>query len=142
MSPVSQFPKLPPPEADEFSNLEAASIASIVFHAFRTLPPADQQVVLDRLIKMVRMIPATRAGDTLGTVIRILPRRKEWTAEQIRSEVAAAGIEASVRDVFNAIGYLARKGHVTRLGGGRYLVNGVAVQTSDNLGGEPRIGED
>jgi len=56
------------------------------------------------LTKAAHLIPASRAGDVLGTVVRFLPKRQEWTAAEIREGVAAAGVGASSRAVFNAIG--------------------------------------
>ncbi len=66
-----------------------------------------------------------------------MPREKAWTVCKVRQDVGAAGIEATAKEVYNAVGYLTRKGHVTRLGYGRYIVEGVGMITSDDFGGEP-----
>jgi hypothetical protein len=128
MSKVTQFPKTPSAKPDKLSGPQAEKIAEAITTLFATLEASDQHVLLDRLNKDVRIIPASRAGDVLGMVARIIPKKPDWTAEEIRSEVAAAGVQATPRDVFNAIGYLARKGHIQRLGGGRYLIGGIGYQ--------------
>jgi len=97
----------------------------------------EQQRLLAELIKSTQLIAGSRAGPVLGTVVRLLPRRAEWTAQEIKQEVADSGVAATSREVFNAIGYLIRKGHVQRVGTGKYLVAGVGLQSMDDFGGEP-----
>lgn len=97
-----------------------------------TLSPAEQERVL-RVIQ-----PATpRAGEVLGTIVRLLPNKTDWTVSKVRQDVADAGIEATAKEVYNAVGYLARRGHVKRLGYGRYIVMGALFETSEDLGLEP-----
>lgn len=126
MSNIRQFPNHQParPEAN-YSSEAASAIADAIWSLFNKLPREDRDMLVSQLLKAARpLIPASRAGDVLATVAKFLPKRRDWTAEQIRQEVSAAGITASSREVFNAIGYLARKGLVERKGAGRYLVGG------------------
>ena len=67
----------------------------------------------------------------------MLPSKSEWTVGEIKQDVAAAGIKATAKEIYNALGYLRRRGHVERRGYGRYTVAGVGIVTSDDLGGEP-----
>lgn len=109
------------------------NITQAICTLLEPLPPAEQE----RVLRTVRPATTPRAGKVLDTVIRLLPREKAWTVGKVRQDVAAAGIEATAKEVYNAVGYLTRKGHVTRLGYGRYIVEGVGMITSDDLGGEP-----
>ena len=109
------------------------TVTQAIWELLETLPPAEQE----RVLRTVRPATTPRAGEVLDTVIRLLPNEKAWTVSKVRQDVAAAGIEATAKEVYNAVGYLARKGHVTRLGYGRYIVEGVGMITSDDLGGEP-----
>jgi hypothetical protein len=101
------------------------------------LPPDQQQLAVDELTAMLRPIPAPRAGAVLGTLVRLLPRRAEWTVEEIKQEIASRGIEATPKEVYNSLGYLVRKGRVRRVGYGQYVVDGVGLTTTDDLGLEP-----
>lgn len=98
--------------------MTAAGVIQIV----RAMPLADRQMLLGEMVKAFQIIPATRAGDVLSTVVRVLPKQQIWTAQQIKDEVAAAGIKARSRDIFNAIGYLRRKGNIERVGQGEYRI--------------------
>ena len=103
---------------------------------------ADQRRIHGEWSKELQPIATPRAGEVLGTIVQLLPEKREWTVEDVKKEVDASGVSASAKDVYNAIGYLARKGHVRRIGYGRYLVNGFGVETSDDLtGGSPEVGE-
>jgi hypothetical protein len=126
MSNVRQFPNQQPPRPEaHYSSEVSAAIADAIWGLFNKLPPEDKDALVSQLLKAARpLIPASRSGDVLATVARFLPKRRDWTAEQIRQEVSAAGITASSREVFNAIGYLIRKGHVVRKGGGSYEMSG------------------
>jgi hypothetical protein len=106
------------------------------------LPAADQERVLREITEAIRPISAPRAGEVLGAIVRLLPRRQKWTIEDIKREIASQGIIATAKEVYNSIGYLARKGHIRRVGYGRYLVGGGLLETADDLGGEPARDEE
>jgi len=78
----------------------------------------------------------------LGTIIKFLPSRSKWTVEEIKQQVAGAGVHAAPKEVYNALGYLTRKKYVKRVGYGRYLVDGGLLVTADDLGVEPMRNED
>jgi hypothetical protein len=130
--PISPLQARPP---DAFPDSNSEKIADTVRTLLSLLPAVDRHRLLDELVKAERTISAPRAGEVLGTIVQFLPKRQTWTAEEIRDEVAAAGVEASSRDVFNAIGYLARKGHIQRVGYGQYRVDGTVVSSAADLGG-------
>lgn len=130
MSAISPFPKSKTPVSGDFSSPQAEGVGSSIRTLFEGLSAADQQVVMASL-RGAELIPASRAGDVLKSVVHFLPRKQKWTATEIKSEIAKSGVEASSREVFNAIGYLVRKKRVKRMGAGRYLIdNAFAVVTS------------
>jgi hypothetical protein len=111
--------------------------------AFEPLAEEDQQDVLDKLIEMLRPIPTPRAGEVLDAIVKLLPRSKDWTVQKLREEVAEKGVSANPKEVYNAVGYLVRKGHMRRIGYGRYVVaGGGLVVTSDDFGGPTTSQED
>lgn len=134
MSAIAPFPQPPKREQAEPSSPEAAKLLEAIWALVPLLPVEDQQRLADDIVKAVRPIPAFRSGDVLNSVVRFLPKRSQWTAKAIREEVAASGVQATSREVFNAIGYLIRKGRVKRMGSGQYLVDGVGFTTADNFG--------
>ena len=89
------------------------------------LSPADRARVLREITEIVSPIPVARAGEVLGAIVRILPAQKRWTVDQLKQSIADQGIEATPKEVYNAVGYLARKGHIRRVGYGRYTVQGL-----------------
>ncbi len=111
--------------------------------AFVSLLSLDQQ---DRLLRevteMIRPIPTTRAGEVLDMIARLLPERRDWTVSDVKQSVLKEGVNASSKEIYNALGYLNRKGHIRRVGYGRYVVDGVEVVTADDLGGENSRNED
>lgn len=78
----------------------------------------------------------------LGTVVKFLPSKSEWTVGDVKKQVAAAGVAATPKEIYNALGYLSRNGHIRRVGYGRYLLDGALMVSSDDLGGEPTRSED
>lgn len=105
----------------EYSSPAYGQIAERIRGLWSVLPIDDRHLLLDVLTKETpRIIPASRAGAVMATVARLLPKRQEWSAQEIRKEVAATGIETTPKAVFNAIEYLAKKGRLEKLGGGRY----------------------
>jgi hypothetical protein len=107
------------------------------------LAPADRERALAAITEAIRPIPAPRAGEVLGEIVRLLPSRREWTVENIKREIAARGIGASAKEIYNSLGYLVRKGRIRRVGYGRYLIEGVGLlETADELGVEPARDEE
>ena len=119
--------------ADRASDQRTEKIIDAIRTLLDALSPAEQE----RVWRVLRTSTTPRAGEVLGAVVRLLPSKPEWTVGEIRQDVAAAGIKATAKEVYNAVGYLRRRGHVERRGYGRYSTGGVAIVTSDDLGGEP-----
>jgi hypothetical protein len=117
-------------------------ISSVIKTLISELPPDERDRLLNEITQMLRPIPAPRAGDVLGTIVRLLPRRRDWTVEDLKQSVSQRGVEASPKEIYNALGYLARKGRIRRVGYGRYVVDGVELVTSEDLGGESSRHED
>lgn len=116
---------------------ERENVLEAVRLLLRSLPVSEQELVLAELSDALRPIPVPRAGPVLGSVVRLLPQKEEWAVSEIKQQVEAEGTQASNKEIYNALGYLTRKGHVRRLGYGRYYVNGAVLETSEDLGGEP-----
>ena len=74
--------------------------------------------------------------------MRLLPLQKSWTVEQLKQSIDEQGVSATPKEVYNAVAYLTRRGRITRVGYGRYLVDGMEVVTSDDLGGTSARHED
>lgn len=58
------------------------------------------------------------AGDALQAVVMLLKTRDEFTTNEIQRNTPAF----SRKRIHNAIGYLARRGHIKRLSYGRYKI--------------------
>ncbi|HZP08385.1 hypothetical protein [Methyloceanibacter sp.] len=102
----------------------------------------QQERLLREMTEMIRPIPTTRAGEVLDMIARLLPERRNWTVSDLKQSVLKEGVTASAKEIYNAVGYLNRKGHIRRVGYGRYVVDGVEVVTADDLGGENSRHED
>jgi hypothetical protein len=85
---------------------------------------------------------ADRPTGTIAKIIRMAPPGSEITAASLRKAVADHGIEAEPKEIYNSITYLARAGKLRRVGYGRYVVDGVEIKTSEDLGGEKARDED
>jgi hypothetical protein len=141
MSSVAQFPSSNF-TAGELSGAHSEKIAAAIMTLLAPLSPEEREQVLSKLTDMLRPIPAPRAGDVLGAIIKLLPQRRNWTVEELKTGVVKSGVEATPKEIYNAIGYLTRKGHIQRVGYGQYIVDGMAVVTSEELGGAPTLHED
>jgi hypothetical protein len=108
----------------------------------RALPPEEQERILQEIIEAVRPVSLPKAGQLLGAIIQFLPRRKNWTVEAIKQEIASRGISAKAKEIYNSLGYLTRKGRIRRVGYGRYLVEGALLETADDLGLPPARDEE
>jgi hypothetical protein len=118
-----------------------AGVVSAVKELLAPLAPIEQETALTAIARLRPQNATPRAGKVLGTVVQQLEakraERKDWTVREIREVVADKGVKAEAREVFNAIGYLARRGRVQQIGYGRYrlLDYGVVVEDLDLDGG-------
>ena len=83
-----------------------------------------------------------KAGDVLATIVHLLPRQKSWTVSELKQQISDRGVEAKPKEIYNALGYLTRNERITRVGYGRYIVDGFEIVTSDDLGGPTTRHED
>ena len=83
--------------------------------------------------------PVRRSGAILDNVVVFLRHAEKPEIEpgEIVNAVAPNAGASVRKSVYNAIQYLERSGRITRMSGGRYLVAGIGIATSDDLGGEP-----
>ena len=107
-----------------------------------SLPKADRARFVRSLTATIKPMSGPRAGEVLGEIVRLLPQRQSWTVAELKQTIDERGITASPKEVYNAVSYLTRKGHIRRVGYGRYLIDGVPVVTADHLGGQPSITEE
>jgi hypothetical protein len=112
-------------------------IADAIKLLLAALPLEEQDKILQEITAMLRPITAHRAGGVLGALVRLLPHRKSWTVEDIKQQVQKEGVGASPKELYNAIGYLTRKGHIQRVGYGQYIVGGNVIVSADEFGGAP-----
>ena len=101
------------------------------------LSPEIQERVRASLLKSFPSDVIQRPRDVLATVLKLVPRDRSVTIEEVQKSVEAQGVQATAKVIANALGYLVRKKKITRVGHGRYMVDGEMVITSDILGGAP-----
>ncbi len=142
MSGIARFSKPTKGQSDASVDPRSQKIADAIRTLLSALSAPEQERVLREITAAIHPIAAPRAGKVLGTIVRLLPRRSEWTVRDIKHNVASEGVQATSKEIFNSLGYLTRKGHIRRVGYGRYLVAGGMIVTSDDLGGEPMRNED
>ncbi|RWY83430.1 hypothetical protein EHI44_22130 [Rhizobium leguminosarum] len=118
------------------------SIADTIKFMLVNLPQEDREAILSEIIEFVRPIPVEKAGDVLGAVVKFIQTKQDVTVNKVKEAVRKAGIEARPKDVYNAMGYLARRGHIRRVGYGRYIVDGIEIVTAEDLGGASSRHED
>jgi hypothetical protein len=115
--------------------------AESVLTAFKALlaglSPEQQERVRAALFKSFPPNSSPRAGEVLGTILKLVPRDRAFTIEEVKKRIEAEGIQATIKAIYNALGYLTRKHKIQRIGHGRYSIGGVPLVTSDELGGEP-----
>jgi hypothetical protein len=127
--------------ADASGNALDDAHAESVVTAFKALlaglSPEQQERVRAALFKSFPQNSAPRAGQVLGTILKLVPRDRAFTIDEVKKSIEAEGIQATVKAIYNALGYLTRKHKIHRIGHGRYSIGGMPVVTSDELGGEP-----
>jgi hypothetical protein len=124
-----------PPDA--VADERAEKIASVVRTLIAELPEDEQQRLLDELRKKLHPISAPQAGDVLSAIVRLFPKRREWTVDELKKDVRAQGVRAEDKNIYNALGYLTRKKKIQRVGHGRYMVDGGLLETIEDLGVGP-----
>jgi hypothetical protein len=137
MPKVLPFPESPtkpdpaPVDAGQQSVIDAIKVL------LRGLPPEGQERALAEITEAIRPISTPRGGGVLNAIVRILPRRTEWSINDLKREVREQGIEATDKEIYNGVGYLTRHKRIRRVAYGRYLLDGGLLETADDLGLEP-----
>lgn len=131
-----------PSNADSASDARSQQTLALIHTLIRSLPPAEQDRLRREFVGKMRTMAAPRAGEVLGTIVRLLPKQKAWSVAELRQRIDEVGVAATDKEIYNAVGYLARKGRVRRIAYGRYLVDGMLLQTADDFGGENARHED
>lgn len=62
-----------------------------------------------------------RAGPVLTAVRNLFDLSPSWSMSDIKDGVADAGVAAEPKEVYNAVGYLTRKGLIRRTNYGQYM---------------------
>lgn len=130
-------PKPQPRDADSALNAPDDAIAAGVVAAIKTLltslPPERQKRALDQIFKAFPP-ENPRAGQVLGTILKLVPRDRPFTIEEVKKSVESEGISATAKAIYNALGYLRKKERIVRVGHGRYMVDGALIETTEDLG--------
>lgn len=127
--------------APSITDPKTEAIISAILMLVNGLSEVEKASVLRQLIDKLRPVALPRAGDVLSAVIDLLPKERSWTVREVKERVEAQDAKISDKEIYNAIGYLARKQHIERLGYGRYRIAGIVVHSTDDLGGQPSITE-
>jgi hypothetical protein len=114
----------------------AESVVTALKALLAGLSPAQQERVRAELLKSSSFaIP--RAAQVLGTILKLVPRDRPFTIEEVKKSIEAEGIQATAKAIYNALGYLTRKQKIVRVGHGRYIVDGVEIITTEELDAGP-----
>jgi hypothetical protein len=142
MPRISRLPQPAQASPDASPGLTPEKASDIIKMLFSALSAPEQERVLQDITAAVRPIAAPRAGEVLGAIVRLLPQQREWTVDEVKQEVLTSGVTATAKEVYNAVGYLVRRGHIKRVGYGRYLCAGALMVTADDFGDQPLPTED
>jgi hypothetical protein len=136
MENVAKFPIRETERSETLTDAAAQELAAAIETMLSRASLAERETVIRLLAEKLKPNTSAKAGDVLGVILRILPKRTEWTVSDLKKGVADRGVTATPKQVFNAVGHLTRTGRITRVGYGRYFVGGAPVETADDLGGE------
>jgi hypothetical protein len=136
MTSVAHLP-IPDQAKSPSESDRVVAFANAIKTMMDSLPLGEREQVLRRLTEMLKSETAPKAGDVLSVIVRLLPKKRDWTVQDLKNRVAEHGVEASQKEIYNAVGYLTRKGRMRRVGYGQYVVDGVQLTTADEFGGPP-----
>jgi hypothetical protein len=101
-------------------------IADLVMGLLAGLSEFERERFLQILTERVQAIATPRAGKTLGAVVDHFKQERDrpepLTIEDIRAAISKRGVQATPKEVYNALGYLTRKRHIRRVGHGQYVI--------------------
>jgi hypothetical protein len=139
---VSPFPAVSKNAVNPDDDLRLQKIADAINTLLSPLQPQEQDRILRKITENLCHLPTPKAREVLGVIVRLFPQNESWTVDALKQRISERGIEANQKQVYNAIGYLNRKGHIRRIGYGRYVFDGIEIVTSEDLGGQPSRHED
>jgi len=97
---------------------------------FDDLSEFERELVMRKLDERLRLISTPRAGTVLQAVANFFkqekPAARALTTVEIQGAVQSQGVEATAKEIYNALGYLTRKKKITRIKYGEYIASGVA----------------
>ena len=115
----------------------AESIVAAFKALLAGLSTSQQERVRAELFKSFPPNSTPRPGQVLGTILKLVPRDRAFTIDEVKKRVEAEGVQATAKAIYNAIGYLARKQKIARVGHGLYMVEGALLATIDDIGVGP-----
>jgi hypothetical protein len=115
----------------------AESVLTALKALLAGLSPEQQERVRAELFKSFSQNPTPRAGQVLGVILKLVPRDRAFTIEEVKKGIEAEGTQATAKSIYNALGYLTRKQKIQRIGHGRYIIDGGLLETMDDLGVGP-----
>jgi hypothetical protein len=136
---MAERKELEKPQDNQAADPHADSVLAAAKTLLGALSPEERERVLGELGKAFRPIPEPKAGssDVLAEIVRLLPKQRSWTVEQIRKRVEESGLKAEPKAVYNALTYLKRRNDIVHHGYGRYTVEGMHFVTSEEAWGPP-----
>lgn len=120
-----------PIEAKSSRNEQTRQLARTLFES---LPLADKKMLALEFSKLAGTDTDPQPEGLLATVVDIVSGKPRFTVSELKQQVDERGVPAAPKEIYNAIGYLARIGRVRRVGYGRYIVDGMEIATSDDFG--------
>lgn len=118
--------------AEEQNALDDARAQEVVT-AFKTLlsglSPEIQERVRNSLFQSFP-VQTPRPREYIATILKLVPRGLEVTVDDVKKTVEAEGIHATAKGIADALGYLTRTQRITRLGHGRYMIEGAGELTT------------
>jgi hypothetical protein len=130
------------PAQNALDDARAEGVVTAIKTLLSGLSPEIQERVRTSLLKSFPPNTTPRPGEVLNTVLRLVPRDRAVTIEEVKKSVEAKGIPATAKAIANALGYLTRKKKIIRIAHGRYMIDNEMVITSDDLGGAPSRDEE
>jgi hypothetical protein len=123
-------------QAADADNPQKEAMFAAIRQLLAPMTPTDKAEFIKELARE-NGIESLRSGPVLATVLRLIPKNQEFSAEEIRRGVDAAGVEATAKSVLNALNYLQKKQRIQRIGHGRYIVDGALYETLEELDARP-----
>ena len=129
-------------DGDGEQDARSAGVIKAIWTLLDTLPPAERQRVQQQIADFSPPSAPKKGGDVLGVVLKLIPKRGDWLIEDLKKKVLERTEYTKPKEIYNAVGYLARRGYIRRISYGRYLTeDGQYFVTSDDCGGQPSITE-